>query len=279
MFIDSKQVEALYDAVLRPDYEDASLTISDAITKSSTIGATINLGVALPWFQAGISPSASRTGDTQTGQSQTYTPITNPYRHLLALALHYAAQGADKRLVVAHPLDERATGAPANDPAMTWLTPEFIEATPRALVFLDMPPGSRFVPAALELATGEVHVLIDPMGKNLAGSGAPKYPGAGASEEKKNDYFGWYYEKFDDRAALDIVESTVHGSQVSWIDYDVSLDGKEGPFMHLHLAGRAQYETGVFGYNFIVRGLNYGLRIVGTLKSGPDMNVLAVFER
>jgi hypothetical protein len=49
--------------------------------------------------------------------------------------------------------------------------------------------------------------------------------------------------------------------------------------MHLHIAARGRYETGAFGYNFITRGFKHGLRIVGTLKSEPDLNVLAIFER
>ncbi len=36
----------------------------------------------------------------------------------------------------------------------------------------------------------------------------------------------------------------------------------------------SRHDTGVFAYNFVPRGFNYGLRIVGTLKSGPDVNVL-----
>ena len=49
--------------------------------------------------------------------------------------------------------------------------------------------------------------------------------------------------------------------------------------MHLHIKPRGQYETGTFAYNFIIRAFEHGLRLVGTLKSEPDLNVLAIFER
>ena len=45
------------------------------------------------------------------------------------------------------------------------------------------------------------------------------------------------------------------------------------------VAPRGDYATGIFAYNFINRGLKHGLRLVGTLKSEPDLNVLAIFER
>jgi hypothetical protein len=39
------------------------------------------------------------------------------------------------------------------------------------------------------------------------------------------------------------------------------------------------YDTGVFAYNFVKRGFSHGLRLVGTLKAGTDVNVLAIFEK
>jgi hypothetical protein len=41
----------------------------------------------------------------------------------------------------------------------------------------------------------------------------------------------------------------------------------------------ATYDTGTFAYNFIKRGYKHGIRLVGTLKSEPDMNVLAIYEK
>ena len=47
---------------------------------------------------------------------------------------------------------------------------------------------------------------------------------------------------------------------------------------HLDVSARGDYDTGVFAYNFIRRGERYWLRIVGSLKSKPALNVLAAYE-
>ena len=121
---------------------------------------------------------------------------------------------------------------------------------------------------------------------------APEYPGSQASDDERNRYWQWFAQKFDerdekgklkgkaDRKALEIVESAVTGPHsVAWIDYRVPLNKDGPPFLHLHVAGRGEYDTATFAYQLIARGFKHGLRIVGTLKSEPDLNVLAVFER
>ena len=279
LFIDSKQVEAFYDAILRPDYEDASVTLFGGITRETSFGGQATVGAALPWFKAQAQVSADQTNTTQGGRDVTLTPISNAYRHLLALALHYATQpGYSERLVIADPLMGKvrdAKGVPLVD---EWLEPDYIKLAPRAMVILDFPHGGKFIPAALELSNGEVRVLADELGKELGGLHAEKYPKSPVSREEEEKYFRWFSDNFNDRAALAVVERNVKDHQVAWAAYNVPLSEEGPPFMHLHMAGRGQYETGAFAYNFIVRGMKYGLRIVGTLKSGPDLNVLAVFE-
>lgn len=49
--------------------------------------------------------------------------------------------------------------------------------------------------------------------------------------------------------------------------------------LHLHVVAHGDYDTGVFAYNLIRRGERYGLRIVGSLKSQPALNVLAIYEK
>ena len=48
--------------------------------------------------------------------------------------------------------------------------------------------------------------------------------------------------------------------------------------MHLHLGARGKYDTGVFAYNLVNRTFKHGVRLVGTLKSEPDLNVLAILS-
>jgi len=61
-----------------------------------------------------------------------------------------------------------------------------------------------------------------------------------------------------------------------WIAYRMILP--DSTTLHLDVSARGDYDTGVFAYNFIRRGERYGLRIVGSLKSKPALNVLAAYE-
>ena len=280
LFIDAKQVDAFYDAVLRPDYEGTSITLSNSITKETTFGGQTTVGVALPWFgKAEVTADVDRSLSREQGRDATLKPISNAYRHLLAIALHYASQQVDDRLVIADTSGSRAVNSLGEPVLDKWLTGSYVENVPRALVFLDIPPGTKLIPSALELADGKINVVIDTLGKELGGSEAPPYPGSTAQQDQKDSYFQWFTQRYVDHAALEVVEAAAQGQKISWIDFNVSLRDGKPPFMHLHLVGHGDYDTGVFGYYFILRGFTHGLRIVGTLKSGPDLNVLAVFER
>ena len=89
LFIDGQQVDAFYDAVLRPDYEGTALTLSNSVVKGATVGGQASVGV-MPWLSASASAEASRS--RSVGQESTLTPISNSYRHLLALTIHYATR-------------------------------------------------------------------------------------------------------------------------------------------------------------------------------------------
>jgi hypothetical protein len=49
--------------------------------------------------------------------------------------------------------------------------------------------------------------------------------------------------------------------------------------MHLHIEVAGKYNTGTFAYRLIRRGEGHGIRIVGSLRDGPDVNVLALYEK
>ena len=181
-----------------------------------------------------------------------------------------------------------------NSDESVWRDDSYIPASPRALVFLDLPPGTKFIPAALELTVGGTVLLFEDFAKVLAtASGeaaAPEYPGSESLLEERDAYWRWFADKFDereigaDRKALRLVEDAAKEHRIEWIAYRVPVGrddegGHGAPFLHLHIAARGQYATGSFGYNLISRGFKHGVRLVGTLKSEPDMNVLAIFER
>jgi hypothetical protein len=128
--------------------------------------------------------------------------------------------------------------------------------------------------------------VVDPLFMKIEASNGerpPKYPeGAGSTPEgmaKYQDYWKWFDKNFSAVRAMEVVEkaSSANG-RIRWIDYRVPLTA-DGHTLHLHIVPAGAYDTGVFAYNFIKRGLTHGLRLVGTMKSGPDMNVLAIYEK
>jgi hypothetical protein len=157
----------------------------------------------------------------------------------------------------------------------------FVGDSPRAMIMLDLPPGTKFIPAALELQDGETVAVYKKLADRLeekATRPLPEFKSESdpASAQARVDYWNWFLEFYDRQTALEVVEDAVKGGAIAWIAYRVPLYGH---FVHLHLAGRGQYDTGTFGYQLLARGSRHGVRIVGMLKSEPDINVLAIFER
>jgi hypothetical protein len=77
MFIDERQVDAFYDAVVRPDYEGTSVTLSESVNRSATFGGEVTLGAALPWFaKAEATAKAGGEIGREHGQQRTLTPRT-----------------------------------------------------------------------------------------------------------------------------------------------------------------------------------------------------------
>jgi hypothetical protein len=100
------------------------------------------------------------------------------------------------------------------------------------LAFIDVPPGTMFLPQAAELDCGRVVTFFDALTERL---------------------------------------------QPRWIDYKMTF--ATGDELNLHVIAYGDYDTGVLAYNLIRRGWRYGLRIVGSLKSQPALNVLAIYDK
>jgi hypothetical protein len=151
------------------------------------------------------------------------------------------------------------------------------------MIMLEVPPDTKFIPAALEIdGTGNVVGLYKTFAERLAKKeGTAPLPEfrSGSDETSKlarKDYWDWFADNYDRQIALEVVEEAVDDGKISWIAYRIPLLGEH---VHLHFAGRGQYDTGTFGYQLLARGNRHGLRIVGRLKAEPDINVLAAFER
>lgn len=285
LFIDEQRVDAFYDAVFRPDYGETSLTLAKKVHRDTSVGGQATLSGIFPGlFAASGTLNAEHNRGRDDGQERSLQPISNAYRHLLALTLHYATdKDKQQRLVLARTPSE-ATDGTHTPLSPDWLLPSsgFIRMPPRAMIMLELTQGCKLIPAFVELSNGDLKPLFEELKTGLAKDAktpAPKYPGSQAALAQRNAYWQWFAENFDDRVALKVVEDAASGARVQWIAYRVSFGDDTGPFLHLTVTARAKYDTGIFGYNLINRGLKHGLRLIGTLKSEPDIDVLAVFER
>jgi hypothetical protein len=274
LFIDQVQVEAFYDAILRPELDQTALELSNG--SSNQFGGS--LGFSLGALAPGLSASRTTTHDETTS----YTVVSNPYRHLLSVALHYYRDLPGRMKAVTYVnTDGSCRLEGGGEPP--WYDAKFISDTPRALLFMDLPPLTKFIPAAAEVTGADVCQIFDAVGEQFAKASRtklPPYPGGAPDKaEERRQYWDWFSRNFDATVATRAVEVAASGQPFNWVAYRVALPGAAEPFLHLWVEARGKYDTGTFAYNFVKRGFKHGMRLVGTLKSEPDMNVLAVFEK
>ena len=189
------------------------------------------------------------------------------------------------------------------------------EPSPKDIAVVELPSASNIesesaqletilVPTAAEFTDGTVIPIYDRLEANQ--SKPPRYPQRdlywtqlgdyydvddleGQYDESKKvgddvqaarkHYWKWFQDNFDSKSTTRTIEQVAkdHG-KIEWIDFRLPLN-QEGKTLHLHIQGRGEFNTGTFAYNLVKRGYKHGLRIVGTVKSEPDMDVLAVYER
>jgi hypothetical protein len=296
LFVDSEQIGAFYDAVVRPENTTGKITLQLNNATANKISGKVagevgfSLGkifpyLGLPDLQAKVSTEGAgeRTKSSQETETIEIHPISTPQRQLVQMALHYAVN-LNERLFVIDGLQDAI-----------WRAPETILALPRALVFINLPSlaeakekrivETKLIPMAAEFSDGEV-VLIH---KNLlSGDGRtvpPAHPDFKPSKSadiihaERQEYWRWFSTNFSPETSMLAVEEASKGrGKMRWIAYRIPIN-EEGDTLHLHISTAGRYDTGSFAYNFISRGYAHGIRLVGSLKSGPDMNVLAIFER
>ena len=146
LFIDSRQVGAFYDAVVGPAFRTVELQVSagqnQQLEKSAAGRLNAGLSSLFPWLKIGADVETGRTATRgiQDGQSITLQPIDSAARQLVELSLHYVVNQPARVCVVSQ--DAQLPGD------------EAIAASPRMLAFIDVPPGTRFLPQAAELNDG-----------------------------------------------------------------------------------------------------------------------------
>jgi hypothetical protein len=274
LFIDEINLAQFYDASLRPPFDDAApvkLKLTESV-KNELAGKLAGKGTAgianwLSWIAAS---SVELSAEGQLSRSRTdgseaeivLQPIKTPHRQLEQLTIFYALRNPDQLLF----------GTPKD--VLSWQENALSVSVPRPLVFIDLPKGTKFIPMAAEFAERHTSETFYDKLRGADGSVPPKF-----GTVDKLIYWKWFDDNFDADAALKVVEeaASTHG-RVEWVDFRVPLDDK-GHTMHVHIEAAGKYSTGTFGYRLIRRALGHGMRIVGTLRDGPDVNVLALYEK
>lgn len=278
-FIDGSQIERFYDAVVRPAWRQGAVTRKDASNIAGEIAAELGikgevdagsllqlLSTWLPSMKASAEGKVSLGGDIEVSKLEEIEllPIVTPQRQLEQLAIHYHLFQNERLSAEMNPLDDLES--------KQWPDEKWIQALPRGLVLLDLPPGTMFIPTYGEYGEQNTPGLVF---LKLEG-GHLRYPDA-PDEQDKREYWKYFADNFKVQTAVQALESSGTG-KLEVVDFRVPIS-EDGRTLHLHIHPRGEYPTITFAYNLIRRGFEHGVRLVGTMRSEPDMNVLAIYEK
>lgn len=273
MFIDERGIADFYDAVLRPPYkEDSPVKISFSSQSKYQLSTKGGLEgkISIPdWISflkgefKGHTEIGTNSSDSKSSQDEIELyPVVTPHRQLEQLTAYYS-------LVLKNRIFFGNNSSP-----MKWQLEKKAQISPRALVFIDFDQDIKFVPMAAELSNGKIETFFDQM-RDKDGRGPPYF-----SKNSKSEYWKWMDDNFNPDQSMKLIENFVsrENSRIEWIDYRVPLESGQST-MHVSISAYGKYNVGTFSYRMIRRPLGHGIRIVGTLKDGPDINVLAIYEK
>jgi len=300
LFIDHCLVEQFFDAIVRPAYEHESTTEAEEKTRNLSFKAAVEAAAKVEldkptWIPDWLFPlkgelsgnaSLEGAGDRSKSSStvRQLKPIWNAERQLEELTRHYFQFHPSRLLVNLRPFEEDGF---KEDWSLFNADPEFFTEVPRALAFLDLEASTTIIPIAAEFEDGTVSRLYEELARKLTTEdGGPKqvYPDAANISpedlpQKRKEYWESYKNHYSaTQAMLVIEEASKRHNRIRWIDFRVPI-GENGETLHLHVVPRGKSDAGVFGYNFVRRAFKHGVRMVGTLKSEPDMNVIAIYDK
>ncbi|WP_353646280.1 hypothetical protein [Mesorhizobium sp. WSM2239] len=287
MFIDERSVDRLFGAIVQPEYIllHSSETAQKGHTEARGDEAEGSGEVSLPAFFK-LGTKAKITGNITDATSHT-AQITKQFV--------YSSEQRLQDVVVAYKemYPERVLFSKAAQPTLTslagtsmdWMKAEALLDEPgvRPLLFIDLEPRVEILPMAGETGDGKTILIFESMIERLKKDGIaiPDFPDdrAADAEVQKECYWDALVRSYSNRVALESIENAFkNGQRIDWIDYRLKLATRAIP-VHLHFAPAGRFPTGVFAYNLVRRGYKVGLRIVGQLKKGCDINVLALYER
>ena len=295
LYIDDGLVGGLFDAIFRPEFEASSRTISSTNMRQSedSLELAIAADASVPTI---FKVSATGKGGAKQVQSRTKgesiveVAVASPARRLENVVNLYAYSYPDRALWAESDLTA-VSDLRSAEQKFTWETVEALLDRPglRPLIVLDLMEKTKLLPMFAELSDGSPKNLYEQFLDQLPPEKAatvPLYPKDGSDryQERQQQYWSAFQDVFESSIAMRTVEATGKGDtpgRIDWIDYRLAGHLPTGRVIpiHLHLTPRGRYPAGTFAYQFIRRAHKFGVRVVGTLKKGYDINVLAIYER
>lgn len=291
LYIDVDLVEGLFDSIFRPEFEVASRTVDRSKTISSEgmleIAASGEVSVpAVFKFSATSKTSEKQKKEVSKGLSTIEIAVSSAGGKLEKLLNVYLYKypgrifWIEENLIFCKDFENP-------DVKVLWSNLEDVLDQPgiRPFIVFDLGIGTRLLPMFAELSNGKDVNLYKEYLSELPEGTVPVYPVYGSAnyEELAKEYWRAFHDAFDSSRAMRVVEKSCKDgkSRIEWIDFRLvgfTMDDVVVP-IHLHIMPKGRYSSGTFAYQFIRRSEKYGIRIVGTLKKGADINVLAIYEK
>jgi hypothetical protein len=294
LFVDARLVDQLYDAIFRPEFEVASRTQGHTDGHSEELASEISVAkdISIPTFvklSATGKIGGKLTSNVGDNRAVTEIAVQSSERKQEQLLNLYVYSYPDRLFFADSSLDKLQD---LSGNSLSWNEVDAKLDTPgvRPIIIFDLHDGARIIPMFGELTSGEDVDLYRRFLAEIPHDNArkvPTYPSKRKSSQAEyemlaNEYWSAFFDVFDSQVAMQTIEkSTREGGRFDWIDYrlvQVKPGGTSIP-VHLHVVGRGSYPSGTFAYQLVRRGETHGVRIVGTLKKGGDVNVLSIYER
>jgi len=289
MAMDTSLIERFHDAVIRPD--GILRTESESTSKKKSVqqrlGTEGKASGEVPFVvKLALKGKFERRATSEDGASLTrQLDIPRTHERLLEEIVAFYLLNFPDRVLRVDPVNSKVFTADMEAERNYEILDETCTIPgPRPIVLIDAPKSTKIMPMAGEFMNGKLEVIYDALVQALSTADAPlKRFARGMDQEKKAERWKELSERFDASTAMQVIEDASRkndNSRFDWVDFRMAWgDGGYPSPLHLHLVSNGRYPTGVFGHAFIRRAFSNGVRIVGTLKSGGDINVLAIYER